>query len=78
MKFEGIYKVERNGHELTNRDSYFEIDSDDIEADMTEDELHDFFIDAMFDDFDFSLHPQEQNVDKFIQWVKDNKLVDNV
>jgi hypothetical protein len=77
LRFEGQYKIQRHGYDITNRLCYFNVDLDAIEADMSDDDLESIFYSLIDDDFDYTVRPFANNVAEFIKFAKDNNLVEN-
>ena len=67
-KFKARYQVQ-DGYVGGARPKQFNISSDDLEDDMNEDDLVEFYESAVQDHFDEHVSPSADRVDEFVTWA---------
>lgn len=68
-KFKAAYQV-ADGYVGKARPRYFSIFACDLEEDMSDEDLVNFFEEGMQDDFECNVFPEEYNRDEFIDWAR--------
>ncbi len=66
--FKAIYQAD-DGYCGGSRPQSFKISRDEIEDDMTRDDLTEMFEDMVQDDFEQKVRPSEGNYEEFIEWA---------
>lgn len=69
-KFEARYQV-ADGYAGGAHPQYFKISADELESDMTDDDLEQFYEDAVSEDFQRRISPNSERVDAFIAWARE-------
>lgn len=69
-KFKVTFQAE-DGYAGGSRPLRFSIDADDLNEDMSDDELEDFFYERMDEAFRERVTPVSSDLDEFIAWAKD-------
>lgn len=68
-KFNAVYHV-ADGYVGKERPKYFSIHACDLEEDMSDEDLVNFFEEGMQDHFELNVFPEEHNRDEFIDWAR--------
>lgn len=68
-KFKAAYQV-ADGYVGKARPRYFSISASDLEEDMSDEDLVNFFEEGMQDDFECNVFPEECNRNEFIEWAR--------
>jgi hypothetical protein len=69
-KFEARYKVE-DGYAGGARPQYFKISADELDDEMTDEQLIEFYEDAVQADFEERISPGAERVDEFVAWARE-------
>lgn len=69
-KFQGRYQVQ-DGYAGGSRPQHVSIFSDDLEEDMTDDELVEFYENEIQNHFYERISPGAERVDEFVAWARD-------
>ena len=70
--FEAQYQVE-DGYAGPARPKYFEIRPEDLDEDMTQEDLEEFYLQSVEDHFKENIYPAAEKVEQFVEWAR-NKL----
>lgn len=69
-KFQGRYQVQ-DGYAGGARPKYVTICADDLEEDMTDDELVEFYEDEIQRHYEENVSPGAERVDEFVSWARE-------
>lgn len=68
-KFQARYQV-HDGYAGGARPKHFTISADDLEDDMTEEQLVEFYESSVQDHYDEHVFPGAERVDEFVAWAR--------
>ena len=69
-KFQGRYQVQ-DGYAGGSRPQYVPIDDDGIEDDMTDEEMIEYYENAIQEHFEKNVTPGAERVDEFVSWARE-------
>lgn len=69
-KFQATYGIS-DGYAGGDRPHHFSISSDEIEDDMTDEDLKTLYTDYVQDDFNDKIYPVPRKVDEFVAWARE-------
>ena len=69
-KFNATYGVD-DGYAGGSRPQHFTIHADDLDDDMTDEELQNFFHESMQEHFEQTVSPYAKNSDDFVAWARE-------
>jgi hypothetical protein len=71
-KFEVTWEAD-DGYAGGSAPHHFTISADGVEGDMTDEEIREWFWEAVQEDFNQNVHPTSEDEDAFVGWVKKAK-----
>lgn len=67
--FEAQYQVE-DGYAGSARPKYFNIRPEDLDEDMTDEDLEEFYLQSVEDHFKDHIYPCAEKVEQFVEWAR--------